>query len=152
MLARFWALIDSETVRLYQAVMYTCYAFAGIYMASYGRPPSTVQRAMGEWAHTTWVVLMVTCPLLVLLGARFFNRDSGARNRYSGLWLQLGGNLGVTLALAAYVASVLKSPWWGTGVFAVWGYAGLTICNAVIVLRDARRIRQAGELAKELLR
>lgn len=145
MLARFWQLIDSETVRLYQAVMYTCYCAAGVYMASFGRAPSTVQQAMGMHAHYTWIGLMMACPLIVLVGTR-------ASNRWTGLWLQLGGNLGIVAALAAYVTAVLQSPWWGTGAFAVWGYVGLTICTAGIILRDGRRIHQVRVLAKELHR
>jgi hypothetical protein len=144
-LARFWQLIDSESVRLYQAVMYTCYFAAGVYMASFGRAPSTVQQAMGTHAHYVWIALMVCCPLLVLLGAR-------VSNKWAGLWLQLGGNVGVGSALAAYVAAVLQSPWWGTGAFAVWGYVGLTICTGAIILRDGRRILQVRILAKEMSR
>ena len=141
--ARFRQLIDSETVRLYQAVMYTCYLFAGIYMASFGRAPSTIQQAMGAHAHYAWIGLMIACPLLVLLGTR-------VPNKWSGLWLQLGGNVGVVTCLATYVAAVLQSPWWGTGVFAVWGYVGLTVCTAAIILRDGRRIHQTRVLARSL--
>jgi len=144
-LTRLGAMIDSETVRLYRAVMYTCFLWGGIYMTLWGHAPTTVQAALGSGLDHVWKALLVVCPLLVFVGSHLPRLRA-----HQGLWLQFSGDVGVTFALITYCIAVLQSPWWGSGTFALWGYIGLAVCTTVVAVRDVRQLRAVGRLAKEL--
>ena len=153
-LARLGEMIDSETVRLYRAVMYTLLCWAAIYMTLWGHAPTTVEAAMGGPFDHVWKALMFFGPVLVFLGSllvRFHEKLWGSA-KYIGLWMQFSADIGVTCALIAYCIAVLQSPWWGNGTFALWPIIGLSICTAVVAVRDARQLRAVEQVTKIIIK
>ncbi len=144
MLDRFWRILDSETVRLYQVLMYTTFAVGGIYLTVAPGPESAVLSEMGTRVHEVWALLLIIAPIVVLIGTRL-------RNRWSGLILESAGDLCIFLLLATYVVAVIQTSW-GRGVFSLPTHIGLTVSVLLLVVRDVRRLIQIEHLAKELRR
>ncbi|KWX66546.1 hypothetical protein ASJ79_25140 [Mycobacterium sp. NAZ190054] len=137
-------IIDSRTVRLFQAIMYFCWFLFGLYAISFAEPVSIVDRAMGSVTYAVWVWLNVIGPLMVAAGCmmagRRRNSNHPSRRVTNGLILQIGGDLAMMLMLSAYWAAVLHSSWWGKGTHATFSYIGLSLCAAFLVVGDLRRV------------
>lgn len=144
MLGRFAAWIDSESVRLYQAVMHGAYLAAGLYMLIVDAVPSLVAAALGPTIDKVWVLLLVLCPLVVIVGHSLHHRAA-----YEGLVLRLGGNSGLFFALTAYCAAILQAAWRGQAVFSSFLGSGLALCLLLIAVVDARQIIAARDLARQ---
>lgn len=138
--------IDSESVRLFQVIVYTAYVIAGIQSLALGAPPNAVAQAMGHRAALAWTLLIMVGPVLSLLGL------------WRGSWpfslhLQLAGNSGVAFASAAYVVAVLQATWSEKATFAAWMATSLAVCGVLMVVHDIRRIRlvqrRIGEVDRE---
>lgn len=143
-LRRFWAVLDSESVRLFQGVMYFYFTLAGIYLLLSPGPRSEVLEQMGPLAHQVWSVLMLAAPLVVLVG-HFLP------NRWSGLVIEISGDACILLLLVTFAVATIQSSW-GKGVFSLWTTLGLATCVALIILRNARQLVQIEQIAKELRR
>ncbi len=136
-------IIDSRTVRLFQALMYFGWAVFGIYAVIWAEPVSIVDKAMGSVAYAVWVWVNIFGPLLVVLGCYLGRprRDGRPSQRVTnGLLLQLFGDIAVTLVLAAYWAATLHSAWWGKGTHALFTYICLSGCAFLLAVGDARRL------------
>jgi hypothetical protein len=136
-------MVDSRTVRLFQAIMYFFFFLNGAYAAFFAEPVSVVDKAMGTATYDIWVWLNVICPVMVAFGC-WLTRPRGptglTRKATNGLLLQVFGDLGMTFTLAAYWMSILASSWWGKGTTALWGYMGLSLCAALLTVGDIRRL------------
>lgn len=139
--------IDSRTVRLFQAIMYFFFLLNGVYAAFFSEPVSVVDVAMGSLTYAMWVWLNILCPVLVIAGCWMALPRPGrvpggklTRRTTNGLLLQVFGDLGMTFTLAAYWVSILYSAWWGKGTSSLFGYAGLSVCAALLVVGDIRRL------------
>ena len=118
-----WATVDTGGT-LCQAVVYPFLWVSGIYMAVTSAP-TTVRSEIGGTVHWLWIALLIICPVTCFAGQIL-------RDQYTGRQLQLWSNVGITCALAAYVA------------------AGLMVLTACIAIRDGRRLRVIRAHAKEL--
>jgi hypothetical protein len=135
--------IDSRTVRLFQAIMYFFFLLNGVYAAFFSEPVSVVDVAMGSVSYTVWVWLNIVCPLMVMVGcymAGHVQRGKLTSRATNGLLLQVFGDLGMTFTLSAYWVSMLYSAWWGKGTSSLFGYMGLSVCAALLVVGDIRRL------------
>jgi hypothetical protein len=137
--------VDSESVRLYQGIIFIGYAIAGIQSLAMGSPPTAVGQAMGHVVALMWTGLLIACPVLSGLGYL-------ARKRPGGLWLLVAGDAGAACATAAYVVAVLQATWAERASFAAWNAASLTACAVLILARDLRRLRQFERAVKEVSR
>lgn len=142
MRARLGGLVDSESVRAYQAIVYAGFLLAGLQTIWLGAPPTVVAQAMGDPVEKMWLALLIGCPLLTGLGY-------WARCRPGGMWLLVAGDAGTACATAAYVAAVLQATWAERASFALWNATSLTVCAVIILVRDLRRIRAVSRLVKE---
>lgn len=135
--------IDSRTVRLFQAIMYFFFMLNGFYAAFFSEPVSVVDQAMGSASYAVWVWLNIVCPLMVWGGCWMAGKWTGGeltRRITNGLLLQVFGDLGMTFTLGAYWVSILYSAWWGRGTSSLFGYMGLSLCAALLVVGDVRRL------------
>jgi hypothetical protein len=137
--------VDSESVRLYQGIIFISYAIAGIQSLALGSPPTVVAQAMGPWVSLMWTGLLIACPILSGLGYLL-------RKRPGGLWLLVAGDAGAACATAAYVVAVLQATWAERATFSAWSAAALTACAVLILARDLRRLRQFQRAVKEVSR
>lgn len=137
-------IIDSRTVRLFQALMYCGWFLFGLYAIAFAEPVSIVDRAMGSLTYTVWVWLNIAGPGMVALGCYLASgpRTNGQPSRRvtNGLILQVGGDLAMVFMLSAYWAAILHSSWWGKGTHATFTYLCLSVCAAFLVLGDVRRL------------
>lgn len=134
-------IIDSRTVRLFQAVMYAGWFLFGIYAVLFAEPVSVVDEAMGSIIYTTWVWVNIIGPVLVAVGC-WLARKTGAPSRRvtNGLILQVGGDLAMMLMLGGMWSSLLASAWWGKGTHATFTYMCLSGCALLLVIGDLRRL------------
>lgn len=142
---RLWGWIDTESVRPYQGIVYGCCIVAGLQSLIQGALPGAVTQAMGPRFSVVWSVLLVVWPVATLTGVWL------ARHGIElGLWAQTGGDTGVSLTAAAYAIAIFKASWGLNASFAAWMAIAISLCAAVMVVRDIRRIRQFGQKVKRL--
>ena len=146
----FYRAVDSDNVRVFQAIVYLGMFVSGIYMIAYGAP-TTVQKELGEYMHDVWVSLTIVSPLIVTLGYRMVyagkdrvlhSRKPGGGGRiYWGWYLQAGGDFAVCMVYLTYIIAALSSDWLQRDIFAAFITTSLMICAVVLVIRDLRRVR-----------
>lgn len=140
-------LVDSRTVRLFQAIVYTFCVIAGIYAVFWSEPLSVVSVAMGDATYTAWIWLNIICPVTVAWGC-YLARDQGrpypTRNVANGMVFQLCGNAGMMFTFGAYVSALWTSAWWGKGTYALFILAALTLCAGLLIIGDVRRLKSRG--------
>ena len=61
----------------------------------------------------------------------------------TGLHLQLAGDVFALGAFTGYVLATMQTSYWGKALIAVWVFAALADCAALLIVRDVRRIGQA---------
>ena len=126
--------IDSESVRPFQYLVYA-FTFGGGVQCIIMNPPGAVSRVMGDHFDTVWTLLLIVCPVLACLGAWWRRRN------IAGLWVQLAGDAGFTLALWAYVAALVQATYAQSATFAAWLSASIAISGLGVTIRDIRLIR-----------
>lgn len=147
---RFYRVVDSDNVRVFQAIVYLGMFVSGVYMGVYGAP-TTVQLELGDGMHFVWVSMTIIGPLIVTVGDRMVyagknrvlhSRKPGGGGRiYWGWYLQAGGDLVVCMVYLTYIIAAFSSAWLQRGIFAAFIITSLMICAAVLVIRDLRRVR-----------
>lgn len=128
-------LLDTESVRPFQVVVYYGYFGAGVQALWTGEVPNAVGQILGRTAHLGWVALLIACPLLTYLGMRLERRHP------AGLWLQIAGGCGIAAASATYVLALAQTAYAGQATFALWVVLALMFCAIAIVARDIRKLR-----------
>lgn len=143
--ARFWSLLDSESMRLYQALKYTAIFITGVYMSFYSAP-ATTHDALGGIGTPIWIAMTMLCPALTLLGVHWARlgqrRQIKGANEYTGYWVQFAGDAGVAGLLLAYVVAVIQESW-SKGVFAAPLVLAIAVGSALLATRDIRKVVQA---------
>ncbi|AOE43724.1 membrane protein [Gordonia phage Bantam] len=143
LITKFLKWVDSESLRLPQAIIYSAFWLAGIYMLTLNRTPSVVTESMGPGWHFAWTAMLALCPVVVLVGYRM-------TDQYTGLSLQLGNNAAITLCLLGYGGALIEQGQLGKGTFALFTTLALVLVTAIITLRDWRRLQFIEAVAKEL--
>ena len=147
---QFWAAVDSETVRLYEAAQYVLCFIAGLYMAVFSAPPS-VHDALGV-ATPLFVWFSMLAPVVAYIASEMpirlpfhcrWGKHRGEQcvlgDRYSGLWLAWGSSMTFGLCLTSYITAVVQESW-GNGVYAAWMLIGLNFRVYMLAIRDIRKI------------
>lgn len=140
---RFFRILDSEGVALFQAIVYIHLAIAGAYCALVaGGVPETIQDAVGEPFNTAWLWLCIA--VTVCLVGKLMAREATQRFwlRTAGLYFQFVGDAAAMGAFYGYVLSTIQESNWGKAVVAAWVFAALGDCALLLVWRDVRRIDQ----------
>ena len=144
-MSRWGRLLDAESVRPYQTTVYSAYIIAGLQNLAMGVPPGAVTQAMGHAIALIWSALLIIFPVATMLGLWISKRGWP-----SGLWMQTAGDLGVVWASAAYAVAIFQATWAQRASFAAWIAIAVGVCALGMVIRDVRRIRQAGRLVKRM--
>lgn len=142
---RFLLALDGEGVGIFQAIVYLHLAGGGAYCALIaGATPPDVSDVTSPAINATWLWLCMgatICLLGKLLAAKPYCRRYWVHT--CGLALQLAGDLFAFGAFWGYVLSIAQTSMWGTPLIAMFVFAGLGDCAALLVLRDVRRWQQA---------
>lgn len=144
---RFLDALDSEGVALFQIVVYLHMILGGLYCLFIAQGvPQSVGQAMGPFIEFVWLWLFVGMAIC-LLGK--YLSSAPYKTRFwvfrLGLVLQCAGDVSAFGGFFGYVVGTLQMAWWGKSVVAVFGFSALAWCAAFLVLRDIRRITQAGK-------
>lgn len=138
-LARFFVMLDSEGVELFQWLFYVIIAFDGynnLFLAD--NRPLTLLGTMGYPYFDYWCVLEMVAPSCCLFGRALYNREGfrEASNKF-----QLAGDLILGMSEAGYVIATFHTEPVGKGGHG--GYLGLAFMLSALLLgvRDWRRIR-----------
>lgn len=137
---RFWQLIDSEGVELFQWVFYIVIMSSGLYnLTTADGAPISVHPAMGGMDYDKWCWLNVTGPAACLIG-----KMCGHMKRFvdGGVWFQLTGDATLSLAVLAYVIAVFHVESWGRGMYGGWLGFATFLSIVVLIIRDVRRISE----------
>lgn len=142
---RFWIAIDSEAVILFQYVFGVIFIAAGLYgiFVAKQQPPLSLRGSVGHLDIRIWYWLNVAGPVLSLVG-----KTLAGRLIYAGMWLQLGGNLTITLVLMAYISGTVQIESWGKGGYGAFLGAALFASAVLTVTRDVRRLLQVEKLVQ----
>lgn len=142
---RFWLAVDAESVVLFQYVFGTVFIFAGLYgiFIAHREPPLTLRGSMGAVDVRIWYWLNVAGPTLSLAG-----KCLRGRLIYAGMWMQLTGDLVLSLALLAYIAGTVEVESWGRGGYGAFLGTAMCISAVITVTRDVRRLRAVEKLLK----
>ncbi len=142
---RFLSALDSEGVGIFQAIVYIHLAVGGMYCAFVaGGVPQSVGEALGPRVEAVWLWLCIG--VLICLAGKLLSMKPDRRPYWvhtTGIWMQLAGDLFAAGAFFSYVLATMQTSTWGKSLVAVWVFAGLADCAALLVLRDVRRIGQA---------
>lgn len=150
---RFYRVVDSDEVWVFQAIVYVNMIASGIYMTAYGAPSGRVpvQKELGDTMHDVWVSLTIVGPLIVIIGDRMVyagknrvlhsHKPGGGGRIYWGWYLQAGGNFAVCMVYLPYIIAAFSSAWLQKGIFAAFITTSLMICAVMLVIRDLRRVR-----------
>ncbi|WP_280265332.1 hypothetical protein [Nocardia wallacei] len=141
---RIGRILDSESVRAYQILVYLAYLAAGLNSLWAGSTPSVVAQSLGPVADAGWVALVVGGPLVTFAGMRL------ERRHVAGLWMQLAGDCAVACASVTYVAAVSQTVWAGRSTFAVWVVLALAVCAAALVVRGVRKLRTVTRIVRRM--
>lgn len=143
-------MVDSRTVRLFQAIMYFWFFVPGVYAAFFSEPVSIVDKAMGNAVYAVWVWLNILCPIIVAAGCWMAYHPSKELTKRvtNGLLLQTVGDFAMALTLSAYWVATLHSSWWGKGTYAMFGYVGLSMCALLLFIGDVRKLIKRSEWSR----
>lgn len=135
---RFWMAIDAEGVGLFQYVFGAVFILAGLYglFIAGHKPPLTLRGSMAGVDVTIWYWLNIIGPLCSLTG-----KTLKGQLTYAGMWMQLTGDLTLTMSLLAYIVATVQVESWGKGAYGAFLGTALGISAVITVTRDVRRLR-----------
>lgn len=141
---RFFDVLDSEGVGIFQAVVYLHMVGGGLYLwfGANGDVPDPIWDSLGHTLNTVWL-WMCLGPAISLLGKVLCWHPP---TKYAGMWLQLSGDLFGFGVFLTYVVATYYASWWGQAVWAVWIMMALAECVAMLIIRDVRRIGQVEQI------
>lgn len=136
-----------------QALMYLFIWLGGVLaLQGDGAPVGFEALGLGISAYHAWHVLCIGSPMLVM-ASRLIIYFLRGRWRVFGFWLRLGGDLGVLMALIAYLAArvtVLQSSISNAALFALTVVAGVLALVVAWVVRDVGAIVALEKLTTRL--
>ncbi|CAA0134551.1 Uncharacterised protein [Mycolicibacterium vanbaalenii] len=145
---RFWALLDSETVRLFVWPFFIGLLCWGIYGTFFSAPIQFVYPVMGEAWYNIWIWMHIPGPAAVLAGLMMRRGGTPIAQMstpmlfrdYMGLWLQLGGYVTMFFALLYYEISAIQATHWGASAFSVFALAPYVLGCLFLALQTGRKL------------
>lgn len=147
--------IDARLVRMYQGIMYlACFMF-GIYALFFLEPTSPIEQTLGTFAYNVFIWLNIVCPIMVALGCYLAwskitshittqQAEIRSRKKASGYVLQLTGDIGMLSLVTAQAFAWSDLAIGGRGDWTEFNYWALSLCAAMLVATDVRKILKVG--------
>jgi glycopeptide antibiotics resistance protein len=143
-MARFWAVLDRESIILNQMLFYVLICLHGLFCLLFAGFGSQVLReATSPGYYVFWMWLCFAGPLCTIVG-------KAARGvfTYTGMWMQLLGDVATWMIFLCYIGAIYDTDSWNKGSFA----ATLAICcmfgTPLFIARDVRRLHQVERIVK----
>jgi hypothetical protein len=157
---RFWALLDSETVRLFIWPYYAFLLLWGIYALVWADPPLLLGATMEPPVYTVWNVFIIIGTTAVMTGLVFRHggapigqlTNAEADRDYLGLLLQTGGHACMFFVLLAYEIAGVQAAYWGQGVFSLFALAPYVIGCFFLTLQTLQKLRRIERIHRALKR
>lgn len=127
---RFWTVMDSDAIRIYQTVVYSLVFAGGLVCLNLGIPKA-LDEALSDDIQWLWVVGAIAGPAITYLGVRW-------TDRFEGWLIQAAGDVSVGGVFSTYTLGVAQENW-GSGMFAPIIFVGLGIWSWIIAARDFRK-------------
>lgn len=143
-MAKFWEVLDRESIILNQMLFYVLISLHGLFcLITNGLGSQVLRDATSGSYYEFWMWLCFAGPLFTMVGKR--SRKSFA---YTGMWMELIGDFSTWLIFLCYIAAIYDTDAWNRGSFA----ATLAICcmfgTPLFIVRDIRRLRQVERIVK----
>lgn len=146
--ARFWALLDSETVRLFVWPYYISLLAWALYGTFFSAPVQIVDPVMGHLFYNLWLWVQIPGTLFVMVGLAIRHGGKSIAEMttpmllsdYIGLWMQLGGHLCMFFVLLAFEVAGITGAYWGQAVFSLYAIAPYTLGCLMLTLQTARKL------------
>lgn len=158
--ARFWVLLDSETVRLFVWPFYSFLLLLGIYGLVWADRPLLIEATMSPQVYTAWNVFLICAALAVIAGLVL--RHGGAPigqltnpqadRDYLGLILQTGGHATMCLDLLAYEIAGVQGTQWGQNVPSLFFVPPVIIGCLFLTVQTFRKLRRIERFHRKLQR
>lgn len=104
----------------------------GGWTALAGRAPSEVLDALGDRMHWAWIVMLLTGPVITIVGL-------GWHNPWVGAWLRVAGGCSILGALTVDAVALAATD----GVtFAMWMSVGLSLATLCLLADDIVGLRR----------
>lgn len=142
---RFWSAVDAEVVTVFQYVFGVIFVAAGVYgiFVAKQQPPLSLRGSMSHMDLRMFYWLNIVGPFLALIG-----KTTKGTLTYAGMWLQLAGDITITIALLAFITGTVQVESWGKGAYGAFLGAAMFACAVITVTRDVRRLLQVEKQIK----
>jgi len=127
----FVGFLDSEKVELFVWPYYGALMWWGFYGTFFDAPLGYVQEVMGQPFYDMWIWMHILGTAEVLVGLTI-------KNKYLGLWLQLGGNFSMGMVLLAYEIAAWIT--WGEAAYSFAAIAPYVVGCLFLSLTVVRKL------------
>jgi hypothetical protein len=158
--ARFWELLDSETVRLFVWPFYFGLLAWGIYAVFWAEPPALIRDALGPPAYNVWNWCIIVGTIAVMVGLILRHggapigqlTNAQADRDYLGLILQTGGHACMFFVLLAYEVAGFQGAYWGQGAFSLFAIGPYVMGCFFLTVQTFRKLRRIERFHRKLQR
>lgn len=127
----FVTFLDNEKVELYVWPYYLSLMWWGLYGTFFGAPLTYVVDVMGPQFYDLWLWMHILGTAEVMVGLTI-------KDKYLGLWLQLGGNFSMALVLLAYEIAAFIA--WGEAAYSFFAIAPYVVGCVFLSLTVVRKL------------
>lgn len=152
--ARFWDLLDSDSVRPFIPAYYFPLFLWGIYGTFVAHPIALIVDQMGPLVYNVWLWLQIPATVVAMAGLALRHGGSSLAEMsnpllfrdWLGLWMQFGGHACMHLVLLTFVITGVAGAYWGQPVFSVFAISSYVVGTAVLALQCARKLWRGFQL------
>lgn len=156
--AKFWHLVDGDSVRPFIPLYYTPFLLWGVYGTFFASPITLIVDQMSQAAYDAWVWMPIPATTAALAGLAM--RHGGAAlnamstpllfRDWMGLYLQLAGHACMFLVLLTFEITSISGAYWGQPVISVFLISSYTIGVLLLAMQCARKIQRGLQLGRRL--
>lgn len=153
-LARFWELVDSDSVRPFIWLYYLPFLIWGFYGSLFAYPIDLISDVMDGWMYDLWVWMPIPATTAAMLGLWLRKGDvpvedinaTFLRQDWLGLRLQFGGHACMFAVLLVYEVTAIAAMKWGDPTISVFLISSYTIGCFLLALQCLRKMVRGWQL------
>lgn len=157
-LAKFWALLDSDSVRPFIFLYYIPLLLWGVYAILWADHIPFLDPILRGWLYTLWVWVPVPGTLSAMVGLALRHGDTSIldirspllRRDFLGLCLQASGHASMFLVLLAFEVGTVTGAYWGQPVLSAFALSSYVMGTAILTMQCLRKLWRGEQLKKDL--